>query len=237
MGLETPTYIDDLNTLWPLGTDKKYEGDNHIRNVKSVLQTTFKKKDGSTVWDAGVAIDPTDLQNGYVPIGGIIMWYSTIASIPTTGGGATWSFCNGQTVGAYTTPDLRDKFVVGAYADDTVAKTSIESATPGSGLLQSGGTGNATAITSGSTAASGTTDGTAITVDQMPTHSHTQLIAATITLGSGATAANAGTEGYGGTTASSGSGDPHTHTFTGDGHTHTVDYPAYYALAYIMRTS
>lgn len=43
MGLETVTYISDLNPLWPLGAlpDRKSEGDNHLRNIKSSLLNTF----------------------------------------------------------------------------------------------------------------------------------------------------------------------------------------------------
>ena len=41
MGLETATYITDLVSTNPLGTDSKAQGDNHIRLLKSVLQTQF----------------------------------------------------------------------------------------------------------------------------------------------------------------------------------------------------
>lgn len=42
MGLETGTYISDLDSANPVGaTDKRHQGDNHIRLVKSVLKTTF----------------------------------------------------------------------------------------------------------------------------------------------------------------------------------------------------
>ena len=44
-----------------------------------------------------------------VPAGGIIIWYGSTASIPTG-----WFLCNGQLAGSFTTPDLRDRFVVGA---------------------------------------------------------------------------------------------------------------------------
>lgn len=38
MGLETSVVdIDDLNRLWPLGTDQEKDGDNHIRNIKTAL--------------------------------------------------------------------------------------------------------------------------------------------------------------------------------------------------------
>tara|TARA_B110000503_G_scaffold99357_1_gene148669 strand:- start:3270 stop:3923 length:654 start_codon:yes stop_codon:yes gene_type:complete len=41
MGLETATYIEQLVTTNPLGTDSKSQGDNHIRLLKNVLQTQF----------------------------------------------------------------------------------------------------------------------------------------------------------------------------------------------------
>ena len=46
------------------------------------------------------------------------MWYGTIANIP-----ASWALCDGTSystaVGTIVTPDLRDKFVVGATGDTT----------------------------------------------------------------------------------------------------------------------
>jgi hypothetical protein len=39
MGIETSTTIHGMNEAWPLGTDPKAEGDNHIRLIKSVLKT------------------------------------------------------------------------------------------------------------------------------------------------------------------------------------------------------
>lgn len=42
MGLETGTYVNDLNVNNPVGaTDAKSEGDNHLRLIKSVLKATF----------------------------------------------------------------------------------------------------------------------------------------------------------------------------------------------------
>ena len=38
MGLETADTIAELNPLWPLGTDPKSEGDDHIRLIKQVMQ-------------------------------------------------------------------------------------------------------------------------------------------------------------------------------------------------------
>jgi len=49
-----------------------------------------------------------------VPVGGIIMWSGSIASIPVG-----WLLCNG----ASGTPDLRDRFVIGSGTNYPVAST------------------------------------------------------------------------------------------------------------------
>ena len=41
MGLETGTYVNDLNTANPTSTDPKSQGDDHLRLIKSVLRNTF----------------------------------------------------------------------------------------------------------------------------------------------------------------------------------------------------
>ena len=62
-----------------------------------------------------------DYLYGTIPVGGIIMWSGTIGSIPSN-----WSLCNGSNG----TPDLRNKFVIGANADDSGnATTNIETGT------------------------------------------------------------------------------------------------------------
>lgn len=53
-----------------------------------------------------------------VPVGGIIMWSGAIGSIPSG-----WALCNGQTVGSVVTPDLRDRFIVGAGGGYSVGAT------------------------------------------------------------------------------------------------------------------
>jgi len=65
---------------------------------------------------------------GVVPVGGIIMWSGTIATIP-----AGWALCDGTSNSPG--PDLRDSFVVGARSDSGgVAKTNLTGS-----LTQSGG--------------------------------------------------------------------------------------------------
>lgn len=47
MGLEAATFIDGLNSSWPLGTDSATFGDNHLRLIKSVLKTVFPGAGGN----------------------------------------------------------------------------------------------------------------------------------------------------------------------------------------------
>ena len=41
MGIETGSYINDLDADWPLATDNVSDGDNHLRLVKKVLKASF----------------------------------------------------------------------------------------------------------------------------------------------------------------------------------------------------
>lgn len=45
MGLESPTYIDDLVTTNPTAGDQRSEGDDHIRNIKAVLKNSLPDVD------------------------------------------------------------------------------------------------------------------------------------------------------------------------------------------------
>jgi len=77
-----------------------------------------------------------------VPSGVIVMWSGTIASIPEG-----WVLCDGTNG----TPDLRDRFIVGARQDDNgIAKTNIKET-----LQQTGGEHEHT-----------------LTIDEMPAHTH-----------------------------------------------------------------
>ena len=81
--------------------------------------------------------ESTDSLLGAIPIGGIIMWSGKIADIPPN-----YDLCNGSNG----TPDLRNRFVIGANADDGGnATTNIETGTySGSNIAkQTGGFKNA----------------------------------------------------------------------------------------------
>ena len=74
-----------------------------------------------------------------VPSGVITMWSGSIATIP-----ASWYLCNGSNG----TPDLRNKFIVGAYSDTAgVAYTTITGAN-----TQTGGTADAIVVSHSHTA-------------------------------------------------------------------------------------
>jgi microcystin-dependent protein len=58
--------------------------------------------------------------HGIIPLGGIIMWSGSDASIP-----AGWALCNGQTVNGRTTPNLRDRFIVGSGAGSSYGTGTV----------------------------------------------------------------------------------------------------------------
>ena len=63
-----------------------------------------------------------DVKNALVPIGGIIMWSGTIADLANM---TSWQLCDG-TNGA---PDLRNKFIVGAWEDSGESAEDIPGGT------------------------------------------------------------------------------------------------------------
>jgi len=77
------------------------------------------------VGEVALAARVTALEAVRIQAGMIVMWSGSVATIPQG-----WGLCDG-TRG---TPDLRDKFVVGARQDDTVAKTNVTGS-----LTQTGG--------------------------------------------------------------------------------------------------
>lgn len=157
--------------------------------------------------------------NGPVPQGGIIMWSGAVASIPTG-----WALCDGSNG----TPDLRERFIVGAGGDNPTVGVN-------------GGFGGS--YNPGNT---GGLNGVALTVAQMPSHNHSMG-----TAGSHqhmVKEVSRGDEGSSGTDQSIGShdegGTEKYTSFAGD-HTHTINNnggngahenrPPYYALAFIMK--
>lgn len=80
-----------------------------------------------------------------IPAGVIVMWSGSIASIPSG-----WALCNGSNG----TPDLRDRFIIGASQDSGgVARTNVTGS-----LTQTGGSKDAIVVSHSHTATSTVTD-------------------------------------------------------------------------------
>lgn len=180
---------------------------NSLREIAQAFVSHVDDKNnphGVTVEQIGAA--PLDAA---VPIGGIIMWSGSIDSIPPG-----WALCDGRNG----TPDLRDKFIVGAGLNYQVG--------------EQGGAAQVTLTVEQLPPHShqGTTS-------EAGAHTHTY---------SGST--DRATSGFGGsdalrypaTSRQTSESGMHSHTFTtettGGGQPHE-NRPPYYALAYIMRVA
>lgn len=232
--------VDDLATDSVLRAGSGVDPDNYIREVLRYKDTVTPS-------------DPLDLINVALvkawvtnasPIGSIIPWGGTIASIPVC-----WSLCDGRTENGKVTPNLVDRFVMGAGG-------SIVPGTFGGTKTHNHG---------------GGVGATALTILQLPSHNHgvndpghlhtvndpghnhyttfpwTGVAAQgggfgallnqtgsgfsnvnTVNSFTGITVSSAVT---GISTQSVGGGNSHGHTIASVDHT-----PPYYALAYLMRT-
>ena len=69
MGLEASTTISGLNKLWPLGTDQKQQGDDHLRLIKTVLQNDF---DDATAGELALKV-PGGAKAAIVKAGGVYL--------------------------------------------------------------------------------------------------------------------------------------------------------------------
>jgi hypothetical protein len=145
-----------------------------------------------------------------VPVGVIVAWSGSIANIP-----AGWVLCDGQN----DTPDLRDKFVIGARQDNAgIAKTSVTGS-----LTTTGGSKDSLLVTHSHT----------ITIDQSGSHTHTVQAGPA----SGGDGDSSGAPRFSSSTQTSSANGIHTHTATSseEGYSGTNrNLPPYYALAYIM---
>lgn len=136
-----------------------------------------------------------------IPAGGIIMWSGSIASIP-----ASWYLCNGENG----TPDLRNRFIVGAGQDGGSYTPGNDGA--GTGYYAPGATGGQ--------------DKHTLTIAEMPSHNHTNMaINMAGATYNGAVAGGAQSGSWTTNTASN---------YSGGGQSHE-NRPLYYALCFIMK--
>jgi microcystin-dependent protein len=157
---------------------------------------------------------------GTIPISGIIMWSGSVATIPSG-----WALCDGTSG----TPDLRERFIVGAGGDNP-AVAGTTGYTPGTQGGLNSVTLDSTQIPAHTHLATSTT-----TTTISPANVLTDVTTTTAARGTqGSTAIISITE-----TLSATSGISTTNTIiqpnTGGGGSHE-NRPPYYALAFIMRT-
>lgn len=165
-----------------------------IQAVRSGLDEKVGEDDLSMVATTG---DYAHLVNKPVVCGMIVMWSGSASTVPEG-----WALCNGKNG----TPDLQDRFIVGA------------------GREYGAGT------TGGCASLSGTTGQTTLTIDQIPSHTHKVGCYLSGTFGEGIY--KEGTTNAAGNTVptkATGGGQSHSHSLSGS----TV--PPYYALCYIMK--
>lgn len=107
------------------------------------------------------------MENGapLLPAGVVIMWYGSVSTIPVG-----WKLCNGTNG----TPDLRDKFVVGAGSSYAPGNTGGTSSFSASGTTSSAGAHDhpVSISAAGAHTHGGGTSQTTLTIEQMPRHQH-----------------------------------------------------------------
>ena len=144
----------------------------------------------------------TFVGNGTIPVGGIIMWSGSIANIPTG-----WALCNGSS----STPDLRNRFIVGATSDASTGVTFNADTGTVSGAYAPGNTGGETAHQ--------------LTIAELASHTHRFSQSNEGVNSGGATVMDGPASGTSFSPETIGGDDYH------------ENRPPYYALAFIMRTA
>lgn len=192
---------------------------------------------GSTILTTANLLTHLPSGIGVISTGMVLMWSGASSSVPSG-----YVVCDGTNG----TPDLRDQFVIGA----------------GGSLPTAGGS---SSTTTGSSSISGLAiGGTALTLDQIPAHTHQYWASTQIDFGgsSGQPIQCVGDTGFGGgyvtnipngtrvppnqqfiqysggsSQGTNSAANAHTHTVSGStAHTHSYTLPPYRALFYIMKT-
>lgn len=206
-------------------------GSKYLRLDGSAGTTNYTKESGTgnTGWVAEYNFtNPIPIANGgtgsttggnyLVPSGGIIIWSGSSASIPSG-----WFLCNGSN----STPDLRDKFVVGAGSTYAVGATG--GATTGTPTI------NSYTLTTSDIPSHSHAAGTLAVTGTVPTYTNTQIstphlsVCGNVNAGVSTVAVTMGA--MSGSTATAGTGGSHTHTANS-----MNILPPYYSLCYIMKS-
>ena len=164
----------------------------------------------------------TEFVHNVLPYGSIIMWYGNTTNVPSG-----WSLCDGSNG----TPNLRNRFVVGADGE-TVASTA--STTVSGGQTVTGGD------ASSSHNHGGFASTTTLSIAQIPSHTHSPVGNTYFVQSNDTTlvdediggADSIVSPGYAAATGATGGGEGHNHAISSI----TIsNLPPYYALCYIMK--
>jgi hypothetical protein len=102
MTVESASYISQLNTAYPAAGDNISEGDDHLRLIKSVLQTQFPNL-------STTAVNPTAAQMNKLGFetGSVLMYASnTIPTTQTISGINDFLLCDGSSYSTTTYSEL-----------------------------------------------------------------------------------------------------------------------------------
>ena len=88
MGLESATFISDLNTSNPTSTDVLSQADDHLRLIKAAIKTTFPNINAAVTATPAAINAATSFD---MPSGSIIVYAGS--SAPTG-----WLFCDGSAI-------------------------------------------------------------------------------------------------------------------------------------------
>ena len=152
MTVESASYISQLNTSNPAASDNISEGDDHLRLIKSVLQTQFPNLATTAVTQSSAQMNKLGFE-----VGAIMMFGSnSTPSTQTISGINDWLICDGSayststysalyavvgtafgTDGAdFRVPDFRTYFPVGVGSGFSLGTAVTASASAGSAVLK-----------------------------------------------------------------------------------------------------
>jgi microcystin-dependent protein len=218
-GMTTQQKVDALNNLETIYSNAVYEIDAILHEDRYYTKTAANSKYFTPYTDgegSGMVCERLDgytaqqILDAGTPSGCIGIWYGLIGNIPSG-----WALCDGLNG----TPDLRDRFVVGAGKNYSVYDVG------GSNVV--------------TTTASITIGSHALTAEEIPKHTHgtitdywTQSGSCRGGFGSASSSSYQDQTKY---TASTGGGAGHSHAASFSGTQNQDKRPPFYTLAYIMK--
>lgn len=184
--------IKDLDPATPASDGVAGLGDDELRAFKAAVLACFPQVDGEIEnpqgdddYESSNSNPPnaatfTNLFNrvallealgsGLTPVGGIMMWSGSVATIPNG-----WALCDGTTSNGQVTPDLRNRFIVGASHPDDAPEDGFGVGNSGGNVWQDyGNDANMLTQEAGGGTATGSIDipDHVLSESNMPEHSH-----------------------------------------------------------------